>query len=364
MISKTSFPPRILVIGAGAAGLAFALACAHRGVRVEIIDKRPARSLIQKATGVAQGVWRQLAPFGITASIIHDAFPMRRFVFHDDGRLVADVPVPSIDGQPPAHLYPQGELEKFMEDCLHQRGVTVEYGASFVSVSEADGVARVRIARETGGIEEIDVDWLIGADGVHSDVRTQLQIPFVGRDYPEDWSVAEISTAQWPEHVHAQLFLGSDGVGLFLSRPTKGIVQGILNGVGAAGALTTHFPDATLHYERNFKVSLRRVETPRRGRTWLVGDAAHAQSPVGGQGLNLAIWDGITLANALLDGDLSVERRLAWRARRVLFFTDFDYRMLATRSKPVRMLRNLYWAGSARRPFLAHWFFKVISGVW
>jgi 2-polyprenyl-6-methoxyphenol hydroxylase-like FAD-dependent oxidoreductase len=205
---------------------------------------------------------------------------------------------------------------------------------------------------------------LIGADGIHSDVRKTLGVPFVGWDYPEDWSVAEISTAQWPKGIQAQLFLRSDGVGLFLSQPSKVVIQGFLNGAGAARAVTERFPDATLQYERNFKASLKRVSTPRHGRAWLIGDAAHVQSPVGGQGLNLAIWDGITLANALLDGDLSVERRLAKRARGVLFFTDFDYRMVATRSKIIRTVRNLYWAYSARRPFLAHWFFKFVSGVW
>ena len=119
-----------------------------------------------------------------------------------------------------------------------------------------------------------------------------------------------------------------------------------------------------MKYERNFRVSLRRVPRPRIGRAWLIGDAAHVQSPVGGQGLNLAIWDGITLAEALLDNDLTVEERLAARARKVLFFTDFDYRMLATRVWLLRRLRNSYWRFAAGNPIVAKWFFKIISGVW
>lgn len=356
--------PKILVVGGGASGLAFALACAHLGIPVRIVDKRPSRSIIQKATGVAQGVWRQLAEYGITEKVISDAFPMRHFVFHDDGNLVANVPVPLVNGEAPAHLYPQASLEVAMEQALLSYGLSVEYGIAFTVVEQAGAVAKVSLTQVDGSTEVVVVDWLVGADGINSDVRTSAGMSFVGRDYPESWSVAEISTQLWPADVQAQLFLRSDGVGLFLSQPSPGVIQGILNGSGASSEMKTYFPDAVLHYERGFKVSLKRVPTPRSGRVWLIGDAAHVQSPVGGQGLNLAIWDGITLGKALAESDLSVEQRLAKRAKRVLFFTDFDYRMLATRSKAMRVLRNRYWSMAAKFPWCARWFFELISGVW
>lgn len=355
---------KILVAGAGASGLAFALACAHRGITVRILDRRPERTSLQKATGVAQGVWRQLAPYGITAMVINDAIPMRNFVFYDDGHLVANVPVPLVNGEPPAHLYPQGSLEAAMEKALLAVGVAVEYGATVSASQQTDETIYITITRQSAPPEIVEADWLIGADGAQSNIRTSTGLLFRGRDYPESWSVAEITTKQWPDDVQAQLHLRHDGVGLFLSQPTPGLVQGILNGVGVAAIMHERFTDAALLYERRFKVSLRRVRTPRFGRIWLIGDAAHVQSPVGGQGLNLAIWDGVTLGNALSEADVSVERLLARRAKRVLFFTDFDYRMLSTRSRLLRNIRNLYWFIASRYQFLAGWFFKLISGVW
>lgn len=290
---------------------------------------------------------------------------MRNFAFHDDGRLVANVPVPEIDGEPPAHLYPQGELERYLEEALSSRGVEVEYDTAFISYEASGTSVRVGIRDEGQEVERTEeFDWVVGADGAHSAVRQAAGMPFVGRDYPETWSVAEISTRKWPSDAQAQLFLRSDGVGLFLSQPTSGVVQGILNAPNVSKALHAHFPDAELRYERDFRVTLRRVRSPRTGRVWLIGDAAHVQSPVGGQGLNLAIWDGITLAEGLLAGDLTVERVLARRARTVLLFTDFDYRMLATKSRLVRSVRNRYWAYAAKHPALARWFFKLISGGW
>lgn len=362
--SRLEQEPKILVVGGGASGLALALSCAQRGVLVRIVEKRQSRSLIQKATGVAQGVWHQLDKLGVSKRIISAAFPMRHFVFHDGDRLVADVLVPLIEGKPPAYLYPQGSLEVAMEQALLAYGVLVEYGVAFSAVEQTDETARVSLSHANGNAEVVEVDWLVGADGIHSNVRSLVGIPFEGKDYREDWSVAEISTQQWPDNIQAQLFLRSDGVGLFLSQPSPGVIQGILNGIGVSAAMTERFPDAEVHYAREFRASLRRVPTPRSGRVWVIGDAAHVQSPVGGQGLNLAIWDGITLGKALLEGDDSVEQRLARRARRVLLFTDFDYRMLATRSRAIRFLRNQYWSLASRHPWLARWFFRIISGVW
>ncbi|QNB07974.1 FAD-dependent monooxygenase [Herbaspirillum frisingense] len=356
--------PKILVIGAGASGLAFALACAHRGLKVRIIEKRPERSRIQKATGIAQSVWQQLAPYGVTASLIDRALPMKNFVFRDDGKLIANVRVPLVGNEPAAHLLPQAQLEQAMEQALFRMGVKVEYGTSFSGLAQSELHAQLILIRDAVEVENIQFDWIVGADGANSEVRSILRTPFIGRDYPEQWTVSEISTKQWPTEVQAQLFLSTSGTGLFLSHPSPGIVQGIMNAPSVGAALLAHFPDGAIQYERQFVVSLRRVQTPRVKRVWLIGDAAHTQSPVGGQGLNLAIWDGTTLGNALINGDMSVEATLSNRAKRVLFFTDFDYRMLSTKSKFIRKLRNTYWSLACRHPFLSRWFFKLISGAW
>ncbi len=354
---------RILIVGGGASGLACALSCARLGADVRIVEKRASRTSVQKATGVAQGVWHQLADFGITERVISQAIPMRRFVFHDDEKLVADLRVPDVNGEPPAHLYPQAMLEQAMEEALAAYGVEVEYGRVFASVVEhADGIeATIRDGDET---EIIKADWLVAADGGKSAVRSFLNVPFVGCDYPEEWSVAEIETQTWPQDAQAQLFLQANGVGLFLSQPRRGVVQGIFNAKGVASRLQDMFQDARLLYEREFRVSLRRVPSPRIGRVWLIGDAAHVQSPVGGQGLNLAIWDGVTLGRALARHETEVEKTLRDRARSVLRFTHFDYLMLSTKWRSVQYLRNSYWKFAGRFPRSAAWFFTLISGVW
>ncbi len=356
--------PSILIVGAGASGLTCALTLAHinaqngTDMRIRIIEKRPERSTMGKATGIAQGVWTQLQQMGIH-HILPDAQAMQHFAFFDNERTVAKLRVPLVNQQAPAKMYPQALLEEELETALNQLGIFVQYGAKLISFSQDNG----HIFANIDGNSET-FDWLIGADGAHSFVRTTLNVPFVGRDYPEKWSVAQIETQDWPEYLQAQLYLQSNGVGLFMSHPRPHLVQAILNAPNAAERLLAHFPNATLDYERQFNVSLRRVKTPRVGKVWLIGDAAHTQSPVGGQGLNLAIWDGIALAQGLLANDMTIEKRLAKRAKRTLLFTHFDYIMLASPHFIVQALRNTFWRVAVRVPIISRAFFKAISGVW
>jgi len=356
-------PQNILVAGAGPSGLIFALECAQHGLNVRIIEKRSKRGEISKASGLASGALEWLKHSTILDTILESACPMKKFVFYDNNHRVAEVPVPEINLLPPAYMYPQIKIEYLLEQALAKQGIDVEYSTEFVSIEENNNKIAVKL-KVKGKQEVIDYDWLVGADGAHSLVRELSGLRFIGRDYPEDWSVAEITTDKWQEEIQAKLYLNSSGVGLFISSPENGVVQGILNAPGAGEKLKEKFPGSKMKYERPFHVALKRVATPRKHRIWLIGDAAHVQSPVGGQGLNLALWDGLTLAQALISENPNVEKILAKRATTVLRFTDFDYRMLSTKSFLLRGFRNTYWKLASRYPFIAKWFFHLISGKW
>lgn len=351
----------VLIVGAGAAGLACALALCSKGIKPIIIEKRFERSNTEKATGVSLGTWRLLAPFGV--SIPTNAIPMQYFDFYDNGQLIAKVPVPKVDSCPPAHLFPQVELERVMENALMSTGVIVKYGQTFVSLNDIGSHIDVTLKSKDNVTQNIKVDIVIGADGARSAIRDQLKIPFIGIQYPENWSVAEIETLEWDTSAQACLYLNNGGVGLFLSQPSHGVVQGILNAKGAATELQLKFPNSTLRYERNFNAAVKRVLSPRKGNVWLIGDAAHIQSPVGGQGLNLAIWDGVTLGNNLAHPKSSVEKLLIRKTRKTLLFTHFDYRMLSTKLALLQKARNCYWSFASKQPLIAKWFFKIIAGV-
>ena len=78
-----------------------------------------------------------------------------------------------------------------------------------------------------------------------------------------------------------------------------------------------------------------------------IGDAAHAMSPVGGVGINLAIQDAVAAANVLSAGDFSLRQLAAVQARR-------QFPTVATQRFQVlvqeRILRRVLSEGDAIRP--------------
>jgi 2-polyprenyl-6-methoxyphenol hydroxylase-like FAD-dependent oxidoreductase len=351
----------VIIVGGGPAGMACALELSKRGFIVQIVERRRQRSKIGKATGINLGIFLWLEKHGIQ---LDDAIPMRNFVFHDDNKKIASIQVPEIDGKPPAFMFPQTLLEDRLETVLQDIGLTICYGIEASNPQQSDRQAVITLTDLAGNTTRKTAQWIIAADGGHSPLREALGVRSIGRNYPEQWQVGEICTDQWDPDLQAQLYLQGDGTGLFLSQPMVGVVQGILNGPHLFAAMQEHFPETNFRYLRDFRVQLKQVEKNRHGRFWLIGDAAHTQSPVGGQGLNLAIFDAMTLGMALgAVPEETIEKILHQRARKTMLFTDFDYRMLSTRSSLLRHARNTYWRLAARNPGLARWFFQIIAGL-
>ena len=56
-----------------------------------------------------------------------------------------------------------------------------------------------------------------------------------------------------------------------------------------------------VHWSSRFRLHHRVADAYRRGRMFLVGDAAHAHSPAGGQGMNTGIVDAVVLGKVLAE---------------------------------------------------------------
>jgi 2-polyprenyl-6-methoxyphenol hydroxylase-like FAD-dependent oxidoreductase len=134
-----------------------------------------------------------------------------------------------------------------LNDC----GCYIEYETSLENIdTEKTQATWVQIKQPNGKTQESVFEWVIGADGFHGMIREEVGFNFVGKIYPEEWSVSEIETDEWDTNIQAKLFLGSDGTGLFLSNPEPGVVQGMLNGPNVGSYLLKKFPNAKKNYER------------------------------------------------------------------------------------------------------------------
>lgn len=165
--------------------------------------------------------------------------------------------------------------------------------------------------RSTDGSEQrCEAAYIAGCDGARSVVRHALGTDFSGATYEKYFYVANVQasgpTANGDVNVALDqadfvLWLGYDDQG-------RGRLIGVadddsehaeslgFDAVGHRALASVGLQVAKVHWFSTYRVHHRVADHYRRGRAFLVGDAAHIHSPVGGQGMNTGIGDAINLA--------------------------------------------------------------------
>ena len=356
----------VLIIGAGPTGLVLALWLTHLGVRVRIIDKAGEPGTTSRALAVQARTLELYDQLGLGDAVSkrsRAALAVNLWVtgkqrahvaFGTMGRGISPYPYPLI--------FPQDEHEQFLIEQLLRVGVKVERSTELLGFETAGRVA-ARIKTSEGREETCWSAYIAGCDGAHSRVREQLKVGFGGGTYEHIFYVADVE-ATGPL-TNGQLHVGldrSDFVALF---PLKEEGRVRLVGTVSDQALTQRSRLAwedvntqvlqwmpirvsSVNWFSTYHVHHRVADHFRDGRAFLLGDAAHVHSPVGGQGMNTGIGDAINLAWKLawvlqgradewLLGSYEAER-IAF-ARRLVETTDQAFTAV-TSSKPfARLLR-------------------------
>jgi 2-polyprenyl-6-methoxyphenol hydroxylase-like FAD-dependent oxidoreductase len=206
-------------------------------------------------------------------------------------------------------------------------------------------------AHTPGGTLTIRADLVVGADGRHSTVREQAGLKSDDYGAPMDvlWfrlprkDTDEIETFG---HIEAGMMLVMLNRGDYWQCafviPKGGIERVKAAGLDAFRArvvmLTPYFADRIGELKTWDDVKLLSVAVDRLRQWWrpgliCIGDAAHAMSPIGGVGINLAVQDAVAAANRLAAplraGTVSDEDLRAIQARRT-FPVRFTQRLQLT----------------------------------
>jgi 2-polyprenyl-6-methoxyphenol hydroxylase-like FAD-dependent oxidoreductase len=279
-------------------------------------------------------------------------------------------------------VLPQQQTDGLLEAELERLGGRVERPVRVEKVAAgADGVTVVARA-EDGSAVEVEADWLIAADGGRSTVRDALGVEFAGEQFPLSFLLAEGTLDGELDRRSVHYHLSPDGVLLIAPLPDGGVristsiapdgpapdaelVQQLLDQRGPGGLRLAELRSVTV-----FGVQERIAAAMRVGRCFLVGDAAHLHSPVGGQGLSLGLQDvhnltwklaGVIagrLAPAVLD-TYDPERRAV--AEQTLAATHRMTRQ-AVVSKPAQRVRSLSMLALGRTGVLDRFYAPLLAG--
>ena len=304
----------VVVVGGGPVGLFMAALLLQRGVSVRVLEQRPEPNPHSRAIGIHPPSLVALDGIGVAPALIAEGVQIRRGLAIGGGAEVAAMSFDAVSGRYPFVLsLPQARTEAVLERRVKeldsgalQRGVTV------TGLHDDGGTVAVDVVTAGGGEARTCAALAVAADGVHSTVRQLLGVPATLREHPDAYLMGDFadSTAFGAD---AALFLERPGI--VESFPLPGGVRRWVARLPAAGteptsaAFLAHVvrertgiavDAASNSMLSSFGVRSRLAKRMIRGRTALIGDAAHEISPIGGQGMNLGWLDAAALAPLIL----------------------------------------------------------------
>jgi 2-polyprenyl-6-methoxyphenol hydroxylase-like FAD-dependent oxidoreductase len=375
----------VVVVGAGPVGMTAAASLARRGVPVVVVEADPEPRPDWRASTFHAATLELLEDIDITDRMHDEGLVVPRYQYRDRRKgLVAefDLTLLADETKYPYRLQiNQQRLVRFLYERLRGEA-DLRFGTRFVA-AEQDGAGVAVTVETTGGPYTLRASHLIGADGAGSTVRKAMGVAFEGHTYAERFLI--VST---PVDIGAQLpgiaevnYVADPEEWLFILHTPESwrVLWPVPPEVPQEEATRPEVMQAALQAlaplpggypiidHQIYSVHQRVAATFRRGNMFLVGDAAHINSPIGGVGLNSGIHDAMDLTRRLarggtgadLDTFADVRRRVAMEYVRA--DTDRNTRQIAERDEATRRRNHAELRATAADPDRARAYLRRVS---
>lgn len=368
--------PQVLLIGAGPVGMVLASELIQQGITVRIIDKTepvPDHDPHSRAILVLPRTLELLRRIGVSERLMQAGRKVPAIRYYSDGRSLGTARLDRLPDTPYPFLLalPQRETERVLRQRLQALGGRIEQRVA-LEAFETDGERPRVLLRHAGGSgEQLLPDWLVGADGAASMTRGLLGTQLGGDPTDVTYVIADAPIAGF-ESPDAHYFYSRGGL-VAIVPMRNGLYRIAGNVAHRDGEPEPRWRELLQDLiERRTRLPLAigdptyaRLVRPRcgiaaqfrRGRCFLIGDAAHVITPAGGQGMNLGVQDAVNLGwklGAVLRGELGEdvldtygdERRLA--VGRTSRTTARIVRLAQQRTRPRILLRNAAFMAADR----------------
>jgi len=321
MVLSHSEKNKVVIVGAGPVGLTIAYLLAKAGVLVDVFESNDDLSVDLRASTFHPSTLDLLDSLGVNEELIAQGNIVPAIHFRDrkDFSLVAefDFSALSADTKYPFRLQcEQWKLTRVLKSRLEgMENVSLHFSSLVENADQTETGVFVDVVSKNE-TKRVQADWLIACDGVGSAVRKSLKIDYEGFFFPEKFF--SISTPfEFADHINNLSYV------TYIADPSEWCLM-----LRAPDLWRIMFPvppeesdeetrsdfavqkrlQGLMNFSSNYEVkhkTIYRVQhrvasTYRLGRVLLAGDAAHANNPLGGMGLNSGVHDAFNLADKLL----------------------------------------------------------------
>ncbi|RDI43371.1 FAD-dependent monooxygenase [Aquicella lusitana] len=301
----------VLIVGAGPTGLMAACELARRGIAFRIIDKNTDRVLTSNAAWIQAGTMELLGTLGLAESFLKVGHPCHAINLYIGGEPLTQISFNGINSTYPFILMlPQSETERLLIEYMKTFNQHVEYSTELIDLQQNDDVILATVKLANGTIETIMCQYLLGCDGANSTVRTRCGIFFPGEDLTEQFVVADAQIDSYMAKDEVHVFVDKETV--FIASPLSGNQYRIIANLHLTYPRKFFTEREVIeiaqerahgaYYVKNaswispFWIHGKIAKIMRKHSIFLLGDAAHTHSPVGGQGMNTGMQDACNLA--------------------------------------------------------------------
>ncbi|MFD7409364.1 bifunctional 3-(3-hydroxy-phenyl)propionate/3-hydroxycinnamic acid hydroxylase [Streptomyces sp. NPDC059866] len=314
----------VVIIGAGPVGVTAALLLARRGVPSLLLERHRDVYPLPRAVVVDDEVRRILQSVGVHEEFAALARPARGLRLLDARHRVIAEFARSLEGHhgfPQTSMFDQPELERLLRDALARRPeCELRGGVEVVSVNQpTDGTEPVRVTLRGDGSDEEEHVWadaVLGCDGAGGLTRDAIGAVWEDLHFEESWRVIDVRTSRrvrtWegaeqiccPTRPATFMRVGEDRYRWEFRLATDESLDGPdglerLRELVAPWVDLPHDASTAADFEvirqAQYTFRARLADRWRRGRVFLLGDAAHLTPPFVGQGLCSGLRDAHNL---------------------------------------------------------------------
>lgn len=375
----------VAIAGGGLVGASLALALAQLQLKVVLIEAHPfgiagQPSFDDRTTALSNGSRRIFEGIGVWPLLAREATPIRRIHISDQGRFAfARLDAKEQQLQALGFVITNRIMGAALWRRLEEQSVTVLAPARVVGVElKADHRELTCQLGENQlgetGLQTIEAQLVIAADGAQSSVREAAGIGATRWDYEQQALVTNVFTQRFHDYVAYERFTTAGPLALLpMSEGRVGLIWTTAPQLAAGLAdlpeaeFLTRLQDAfgfrlgrftRVGARRLYPLSLTRSDEHIAPRLVIVGNAAQSLHPIAGQGFNLGLRDAASIAEVLADahrehaaagrfdaGDgLLLERYREWRAadrQKIVGFTDGLVRLFTQPFGPAKLARDI-----------------------